>query len=240
MRTLYLTVILFLPLLTRAQTADSVRIELATEPTVVEKVDTTKRGWRQRKLLQILFARSRPETTMFQLGISSPSDFLFIGNRAIRHRYSYGGLWAGVNHKLTPDFGVRGGVTWSLAQWNSSVDKSVRGDNWMGQLAVDYYPLIQREMRAGKTVNNIYFNPCLTLELLRPLSVSTITELKMGVDDTLVPFRQSVGIGMGQVGLRTRWFYFDASATVAYWFDRSSAVRHAIQPMVRYSMGFAF
>ncbi|MBC7570192.1 MAG: hypothetical protein H7319_10715 [Spirosoma sp.] len=83
-------------------------------------------------------------------------------------------------------------------------------------LAIDYYPFIRGRIRRGKTANNFYHNPYITLEAWQPLSNATLTETSTGISYARVPFRQSLGLGVGLVSDRTRVFYYSASFTMAY------------------------
>lgn len=226
---------------TYAQTADSVRLELTTEPvTAAQNADTSERAVLEKKTLKELFRSSRKETTMFQLGIMLPAQFEFIGNRALRERYSYGGLWIGVNRKLTPSFGLRGGALWNPGGWFSST-KAYRanGDTWMGQVAIDYYPFIKKRIQNGKSANNFFNNPYITLETWRLFSGATRIEQATGVSYKPVSFRQTVGLGVGVTSNRTRVFFYTLSLTAAYGFDRPADVKHAVQLMFATSFGLA-
>jgi len=227
---------------TRAQTADSVRTELTTEPAAtIQPADTSERGRTERSLLKKLFMSSRKETTMFQLGIIDPDQIGFIGNRTLNNRYGYGGFWLGINHKLTSSFGLRGGVLWNSALWFlSSREYKMQGANLMGLAAIDYYPFIQKRIRNGKTANNFFNNPFVTLETWRPFSNATITEQATGTRYNVVPFRQTLGLGVGVVSLRTKVIFYTASLKAAYFFDRPADVKHAVQPMLSFSTGFGF
>ncbi len=173
MKTLYTTLALLpftlsaraFTLSARAQTADSVRTELTIEPAMAtQPADTSERATTEQNKLKMLFRRSRKETAMFKLGIADPNQLPFIIRGELQNRYPLGGFWLCVNHKLSPDFAIRAGTAWSPAGFSSTRQYKAAGDNWLGMLAVDYYPFIRGRIRRGKTANNFYHNPCITLE----------------------------------------------------------------------------
>lgn len=241
MRYISMIVALLLAVTAHAQTPDSLRTEVTTGTEFVAPVDTSERAVAEREKLKLFFRKSRKETTMFQVGLCEPSYLAFLGHRALRDRYpGFGGFWLGVNHKITPVFGVRGGAVWFPAGWNYTGQYSSNDNKWLGLLAVDYYPFIRKGIREGKTAHNFYDNPYITLETWQPLNHPTTKERATGVIYPMIPFRRSVALGIGVVGNRTRIYFYKVSLSLAYWIDRSTSVQHPFQPMLSWSGGFGF
>ena len=240
------TLLLILPicLFTRpvkAQTPDSLRTEVTTETRSVTPADTSERAVAEHTQLKQLFRKSRKETTMFQVGFYEPSHLAFLGNRTLRDRYpGFGGFWLGVNHKVTPVFGLRGGAVWWPAGWNTTTQYSSDNTKWLGLLAIDYYPFIRKGIREGKTANNFYDNPYVTLETWQPLSRPITTEKATGITYPMIPFRRSIALGIGVIGNRTRIYFYKVSFSLAYWIDRPTSIQHPIQPMLSWSGGLGF
>ncbi len=223
---------------TCAQTVDSVRTELTTEPAATVPTDTSERAQQEKVRLKELFLRSRKEITIFQFGYSYPNYYQTSASDGQLRRPAGNNFLLGINHKIYPNIGLRGDVTWRPA-WGSISGYRVNGAIWRASLAIDYYPFINKRLRTGKTANNFYANPYLTIETTRPLNNQTVT------DDTnhqylAVPFQQSMAFTAGVMSKRTLIYFYSISGGLAYWFGRADDVQHPLQPTVSFTYGLAF
>lgn len=107
------------------------------------------------------------------------------------------------------------------------------------QAAVDYYPFIQQQMRKGKTANNFYNQPFVSLDTWWVLVGQKRTESATGQVSSNELFNRSLGLGIGVCSSRNRWYFYRTTLGMAYWDNRSDVVRHPVQPVWTIALGLA-
>lgn len=225
---------LFLSLTGYAQTRDSVYAEIAAMPATA--IDSSKRARKEQQQLKRFLLKSRREVTMIEFGMFDPS-YLFVSSAYKKSRQI--GFGVGINQKITPSWGIRGVFVWRPANTKNEQSYHDFTDGLWAQAAVDYYPFIQQQLRKGKTANNFYNQPFVTLDTWWVLVGQKRTESATGQVLSNELFDRSLGLGIGVCSSRNRWYFYRTTLGMAYWDNRSDVVRHPIQPVWTIALGFA-
>ena len=221
------------------QTPDSVRTELTTEPAVTIPNDTSDRAKTEQLRLAVFFGQIRKEHTIFHAGLTYGGLAAFSQNRPDYQRQGLTGFSVGIDHQFLPAWAVTGTVGWA-AQGNSAV-RLPFSSGWLGTVGVNYYPAIQRETAAGRSVNNIRNQLYLTAMYWQPLhNQVAVTRSGMSEDVKAYPFDRAAMIGYGTNSRRNRLAYYNAVVGVAYLFGRADWVRYPVQIVARVSFGIGF
>lgn len=221
--------------------SDSVRVEISEEAVPTTRTQPhSARDFTEKKRLNELYRRSRKETTLFELGFEQPVPsggiLLFNDHRPPIEKTRLYSLWGGIEQKLSPAWSALGGVGWQYAPATNQAGLS--GTSWMGQLGINYYPLILKAMRNGKSADNFYRQAYVSARALLPfhdrLSVNTTNPVQT---ITANPFQQAAFVGIGTHSTRTRLYYYNFIVGAAYLFGRDEGINHSIQLMMRISFG---
>ncbi|GAB4037764.1 hypothetical protein GCM10028809_53920 [Spirosoma gilvum] len=183
--------------------------------------------------------RSRQEVTLIEIGFEQPGKagiWLFKDPRPAIERTNLYGLWAAVEHKLTPAWALFGGVSWQFSPKTNQAP--VSGTSWLGQAGLNYYPLINKAIREGKSANNFYRQYYITARHFLPFHDKLPVEGNGPSQKiTANPFQQATLVGIGIHSTRTRFYFYNLVLGAAYLYGRDEGLRHPIQAMLRASLG---
>lgn len=239
MRYVYFAVTLLLAVTVHAQTRDSVRTEYTTEQTTNAPADTGGRFKEERARVAGFFEQSRKENTLFYIGFTYGGLSLPVENKPDFQRQVLQGFSFGVDQRFLPAWALHASVGWA-AQTKSAI-RLPFSTGWLSTISVNYYPNIRRELRAGRSVNNIRNQLYLTAAYWQPLhNYATITVGGMPQAIKPYPFSQTIVVGYGINSRKNRVAYYNAVVGAGYLINRDEWVRHPIQLVGRIEFGFGF
>lgn len=221
--------------------SDSTRVEISQEKLSVDSIQqiNPERTDKEKKLMKELFRRSRQEITLIEIGVEYPYKagiVLFNDPRPVIEQTSLFSLWAGIEHKITPSWAILGGVGW---QFSPGTPKNpISGSSWLGQVGINYYPMITKAIRKGQSANNFYRQYYVAARHFLPFH-DKLTVEGNGSTQTITanPFQQATLFGVGIHSTRTRFYFYNLVIGAAYLYGRDAGLRHPIQAMVRFSFG---
>jgi len=241
MRTLSFAVAMLFALAAHAQTADSVHTELTTEPTVtIQPVDKSERGRTERSLLKKLFMSSRKENTIFHVGFTYGGTWLSGDRNPGYQRQGFNGFVFGIDQRVLPAWAVSATVGWAAQNPNPPA-RLPFNTGWIGALGVNYYPYIQREIRAGRSVNNLRNQLYFTAMYWQPLRNQAVIEIQ-GISQQIksYPYNQAFLVGYGINSRKNSIAYYNMVIGAGYLVNRADWVRHPVQLIGRVDLGFRF
>ena len=231
--------LLFITVCAYPQTRDSVRTEYTTEQIIVAPADTSGRFKEERTRVAGFFEQSRKENTLFHIGLTFGGLSMPVANKPDFQRQTLNGFSFGVDQRVLPAWALHATVGW--AAQTKSVIHLPFSTGWLSTISVNYYPSIRRELRAGRSVNNIRNQVYLTAAYWQPLhNYATITLGGMPQTIKPYPFNQTIMVGYGINSRKNRVAYYNCVVGAGYLINRDEWVRHPIQLVGRVEVGFGF
>jgi hypothetical protein len=226
-------------------TADTTGVEYSTEIAEPAPANPTRRYRREQQMKEkALMNRSRYETTLIRLGtyqMTGAGGVLALRDyRPEEQSSSTSGILIGIDHKFSSLWGGHLSGAWLFNPRRTG--DFVKTPAGLVNFGADYYFLAHREQRRGRNPNNFYQQAYLTAEGFLPFNDKVQYTDNLGVTKTyhLQAYQQAFSVGFGIHNIRTRLFYYNIVWGMAYLISPDPGLHHAVQPMLRVSLGLGF